>query len=171
MAKMARTRTFEHLLIQKQNAGESFGAQLAFALRRFELDPSNREWAGALLSLIPNSAVQLDAWNSDNFCSAQCQTESDADVESICKLRFRFSRDMAKAVLLVPKKMSVYVEFAPETLNPEEDYAVQMKAVCLGNHKGFAQAVAGLPTRDRDWFIGHILNPKGCRVLAFPEAD
>jgi len=78
---------------------------------------------------------------------------------------------MAKAVLLVPKKMSVYVEFAPETLNPEEDYAVQMKAVCLGNHKGFAQAVAGLPTRDRDWFIGHILNPKGCRVLAFPEAD
>jgi len=76
---------------------------------------------------------------------------------------------LANAVLLVPEKMFAYVTYAPLSVNPESDNAVQMKRVCRARHKQFLDAVNRLSPDDKNWFGAKIFNPQGCRTIAFPE--
>jgi hypothetical protein len=46
-----------------------------------------------------------------------------------------------------------------------------MEAVCRERHSAFVKAVAEMPAHERGWFVGHVLNPDGCLVLALPEAE
>jgi hypothetical protein len=178
MATMTRAQSISRLIAEKKKSGGSYYAQFIFAARRFELDPANKVTAKTLLDLIPNNRVQIEKWVGDTLCTDMCVTESDkdrepdADIIPLCRLRFRLSRDLARAVLLVPDKMPAYIGFAYEAVqHPNDDYAVQMRTVCRANHEGFTKAIEAMPEDDRTWFVEHIFNPKGCRTIAFPEAD
>jgi hypothetical protein len=164
LAKMARAGSTARLIAEKQKAGNSYWVQVVFAARQLELDPANKRAATALLILIPKDDAQHLVWITlgDSLCDA----EPVQDIMLLGRLRDRLSRDLAKAVLLVPDKMQEYVSYAATAVQDiENDYAVQMETVCRTNHSGFTKAIEQLPAKDRDWFKGHILNPKGCRAL------
>lgn len=65
--------------------------------------------------------------------------------------------------------MFEYVSYAPLSVSPDSDYAVQMRKVCIARHEQFTQAVNKLSPKDKAWFIKKIFNPVGCRTIFFPE--
>jgi hypothetical protein len=170
IAKMARARSAAQLIAQKSQAGDSYRARVVFAARELELKASDKRAASMLLDLIPKDDDQKTTWMT--FGSSLCDAEPIADMVSLGSLGDRLSRDLARAVLLVPNRMPAYVTYADEAVqDPHNDYAVQMQTVCHKNHSGFTKTINGLPEKEKDWFVKHILNPVGCHALALPEAE
>jgi len=179
MANIARAQSQTALLRLKNAAGNSYGVQATFAARQFELMPFNKKSAASLLDLIPQNREQKEVWDQMN--SSQCDAETERDLSSLAKLKYRLAHDLARAVNLVPEKMQAYVSYAYEAVqDPDDSFAVEMKRVCRRHHAAFARAVelmGGGAERDQfsipstNWFREHIFNPDGCRTLAFPEAD
>ncbi len=179
IAKIARAQSPAALLRLKRQTGNSYGIEAAFATRNFELMPADKKSAIALLNLIPQNREQKEVWDGMN--SSQCDSETDPDLTSLAKLKYRLARDLTRAVNLVPEKMQAYVSYAYEAVqDPDDDYAVEMKRVCRRHHAAFVKAVELLGNGTEgnefsiagsDWFRGHIFNPVGCKTLAFPEAD
>lgn len=170
IARMARAKSSAMVTVEKQKAGDSYRAQVVFAARSFELRRGDRRAAVLLLNLIPQDDRQHTTLMT--LGDALCSGESAADMKSLGGLGERLPRNLAKAVLLAPDKLPGYVSYAPTSVqDPHSDYAVQMQTVCRTKHPEFMQAVEGLPTDKRDWFVKHVFNPEGCHALALPEAQ
>jgi len=179
MASLARAQSQASLMRLKRKAGDSYGIQAVFAARQFELIPTSKEAAALLLNVIPQNHEQQDVWDAMN--NYQCEGETDQEMSILAKLKYIHASDLARAVMLVPKKLLAYVSYAGEAVqDPDNDYAVQMRRVCRSHHKAFVRAVDLLGKGEERnqfsipssaWFRGHIFNPDGCKTLAFPEAD
>lgn len=101
-----------------------------------------------------------------------CREESVSEMQTLGALRDRVPRDMAIAVVLVPEKLSEYLNYGlVSTQDPHSDYAVQMENVCRKMTAQFRVAVRNLPSDKRDWFTTHVFNPAACRAIALPEAQ
>lgn len=170
MARMASARSSEALNAEKQMAGDSYRAQVTFASRAVELHPKDPESAVRLLNLIPKNDVQKSAWMT--FGDSLCDRESISEMKALGRLGGNLSGNLARAVVIVPDRMQIFVSYAIEaTQDPHSDYAVQMRGVCEVRHPAFQKAVNELPPDKRGWFEKHILDPVGCRVRALPEAE
>jgi hypothetical protein len=170
MVRMTSARSSEALIAEKQKAGNSYRAQVVFASRAAELHPKDQSSTGRLLNLIPQDDAQKAAWMT--FGDRLCDSESIDEMKALGRLGENLPRNLAKAVLLVPDKMQMYVSYAKVSIqDPHSDYAVQMRGVCEARHPAFLKALNQLPAGDKDWFRKHILNPAGCLVIALPEAQ
>jgi hypothetical protein len=148
---------------------KNYRSKLVLAARWFDLHQKDKSAADALLDLIPTDDQQQNTWLT--IGDSSCDSESLSDMESLRRLRDNLPRSLAKAVLLAPEKLQAYVAYAlVSTQDPHSDYAVQMNVVCKARRVEFVNAINLLPSNKRNWFIGHVLNPDGCRVLAVPEA-
>jgi hypothetical protein len=146
----------------------SYRSRLVLAARSFELSATATN-ASQLLALIPNDSSQ----QSDvlTLGDSLCDGEPVPDMFSLGRIRDRFPRDLARAVLLVPNKLPEYVAYGLISVqDPHSDYAVQMISVCRAKHAKFLKAVEGLPADKREWFQ-RVFNPAACRALALPEAN
>lgn len=169
MAKIARARSSMATASQQEKAGQSYRALLVLRARSFELRPRDKSAAVLLLSLIPQNDDQQTTWVT--LGDSLCNDESLVDMKSLSQLGEHLPRDLARAVLLAPEKLSDYVAYASTSVqDPHSDYAAQMQIVCRANHAGFVKAVGKLQADKKDWFARHILNPDGCRAIALPEA-
>jgi hypothetical protein len=169
---MARANSPAELKVRKQKAGDGYRAQVIFAARTLEIDPSNKSAAESLLGLIPESsddpheAVWMEL---DELPDCHSGGVSDSDLKALSLLQYHLPRLLARAVLLVPGKMPEYVAYALLGMSPDNDYAVQTRKVCRARHQEFVKAVEQLSPRDKKWFVTTIFNPDGCRTIYFPE--
>ena len=169
MAQMARARSMSELNPLRTAAGDSYRAHLAFAFRAFELRPTELT-ASAVLDFLPQDDSHREEWYS--LSGWICDEEQDRDVNSLARLQARIPRDFAKSVVLFPKRMYQYVSYPVIMgLDPHDDYAEEMEAVCRKHHHEFAAAVNQLPEKDRNWFLRVVFEPSACRALAHPEAE
>jgi hypothetical protein len=169
MAQLARARSISELQSLRTSAGESYRAQLVFAFRALELKPTEPT-ASAVLEFLPQNDSHREEWYS--LSGWICEEEQERDVTSLAKLQARMSHDFAMSVILVPKKMNEYVSYPVIMgLDPHDDYAERMTAVCKRHHREFNAAINQLPEKDRDWFLQIVFQPSGCRPLAHPESD
>ncbi len=172
MGRMAEANSLTALKARKQKAGDSYRAQVIFAARTLEIDPSNRKAAESLLNLIPkddddpNKVVWLEL-DELNQCSSGGGTSS--ELRALDLLQYHLPRLSARAVLLVPDHMLEYIAYAEMALTPESDYALQMQKVCKKEHQRFMTALDKLPTKDIAWFRKEAINPESCKALYFPE--
>jgi hypothetical protein len=167
---MARAKSSEAVIAEKQKAGDNYRAQVVFAVRSLELRPTDKDAAVLLLNLIPQNDAQHTVLMT--LGDSLCDEESVAEMKSLGGLGDRLPHDLARAVLLVPDKLPSYVSYAPISVqDPHSDYAVQMQTVCRAKHSEFLKAVEGLPTDQKNLFVKHVLNPDGCHGLALPEAE
>jgi hypothetical protein len=169
MAQMARARSMAELNPLRTPAGNSYRAQLVFAFRALELQPTEHT-ASAVLDFLPKDDTHREDWSS--LSGWICDEEQDQDVTSLAQLQARMSRDFAKSVILSPTRMYQYVSYPVILgLDPHDDYAGQMVAVCRRRPREFATAVKQLPEKDRSWFLQVVFEPPGCRALEHPEAE
>jgi hypothetical protein len=169
MAQMARVRSMSELNPLRTSAGNSYRAHLVFAFRALELQPTEST-ASAVLDFLPQDDSHREEWYS--LSGWICDEEQERDVKSLARLQARIPHDFAKSVILVPKRMSQYISYPVILgLDPHDDYAEQMVAVCRKHHREFRAAIDQLPERDRDWFLRVVFEPSDCRALAHPEAD
>jgi hypothetical protein len=169
MARMARARSQAELNPLRASAGNSYRAQLVFAFRALELQPTETT-ASAVLNFLPQDDAHREEWYS--LSGWICNEEQDQDVKSLAQLQARMSRDFARSVILSPSKMYQYVSYPVILgLDPHDDYAEEMVAVCRRRPREFAAAVNELPEKDRSWFLRVVFEPADCRALAHPEAE
>jgi hypothetical protein len=170
IAHMARAKSLAALAAAKRSAGTSYGAELVFGGRSFELQPKSKSAAIALLKLIPRDDEQQLVLVT--LGESLCDGESVAEMMAQSRIGERLSRDLSKAVLLAPEMLPKYVAYASMSVHdPHSDYAVEMQAVCRAKHPEFLKAVDGLSPDQRNWFVKHIFDPHGCHALALPEAE
>jgi hypothetical protein len=170
ISKMAASKSALSLTKWQKKAGDSYIAHLVYSFRAFELNPTDQQVAARLLSLVPPGEDEEPLWHTlDGFL---CKEERIEEIKILAALQARFPRDIARAVVLDPKKMLDYVSYAYTSIqDPHSDYAVQMRSVCRTQHNAFVDAVNHLPSDDRQWFVNKIFNPDECRAIAVPEAD
>lgn len=170
ISNMAASNSRASLIKWQKKAGDSYIARLVYSFRAFELDPTDPQVASRLLSLVPPSKEEEPLWHTlDGFL---CQQQRIEEIKILAALQARIPHDLARAVVLVPKKMLDYVSYAYTSIqDPHSDYAVQMRSVCRTQHKAFVGAVNHLPSDDRQWFVKKIFNPDECRAIAVPEAE
>jgi hypothetical protein len=169
MAQMARARSMAELNPLRTSAGDSYRAQLVFAFRAFELQPTELT-ASAVLDFLPKDDTHREEWYS--LSGWICHEEQDQDVTSLAQLQTRMSRDFAKSVILSPTRMYQYVLYPVILgLDPHDDYAEEMVAVCRRRPRDFAAAINQLPEKDRSWFLRVVFEPADCRALEHPEAE
>lgn len=172
MGKMAEANSLTALKSRKQKVGDSYRAQVIFAARTLEIDPSNRIAAESLLNLIPkgdddpNQAVWLEL-DELNQCSSGGGTIS--ELKALDLLQYHLPRLLARAVLLLPDHMLDYIVYAEFALTPESDYALQMQKVYKKEHKKFMDSLNRLTAKDIAWFRKEVINPESCKALYFPE--
>jgi hemerythrin len=170
IARMSLARSHAALAKEKHNAGRSYRAEMVYAARSFELQPSDRTTALLFLNLLP----QDDAQHATLIAlgDSLCDEESVAEMKSLSRLGERLARDFAKAALRAPEMLSKYVAYASTSVqDAHSDYAVQMQAVCRAKHAEFLRSVRELPSDKRDWFVKHVLDPDHCHAVALPEAQ
>jgi hypothetical protein len=151
MAQIARARSISELQSLRTSAGESYRAQLVFAFRGLELKPTELT-ASAVLEFLPQNDSHREEWYS--LSGLLCEQEQMRDVKSLAMLQARMSHDFATSVIIVPNKMKEYVSYPVIMgLDPHDDYAERMTAVCRRHHREFTAAVNQLPEKDRNWFL------------------
>jgi hypothetical protein len=170
ISNMAASKSTPLLAKWQKKAGVSYIAHLVYSFRAFELNPTDQWVASRLLSLVPPSKEDESLWHTlDGFL---CEQERIEEIKILAALQERIPHDIARAVVLVPKKMLDYVSYAYTSIqDPHSDYALQMRSVCLTQHKAFVGAVNKLPSDDRQWFVKKIFNTDECRAIAVPEAE
>jgi hypothetical protein len=170
IAKMARAISTAELAAHKSKAGESYRAQVVYAVKLSELEPQRHDAAVLLLILIPKDDEQQRIITA--LGEHHCETESYHEMKLLAQLAERLPRDLARAVLLVPDKIPEYVAYSLSSVqDPHSDYAVQMQKVCRARHSEFIEAVTKLPREKRDRFLKYIFDIDGCNALTLPEAD
>lgn len=170
MAQMVRANSIAELDTLKTVAGDSHRAHGVYALRRFELEPSDHAAANTVLTFIPRTEAEDSEWLL--LATPLCTNEEIADKQVLAELDSRRPHDLAMAVSLVPDKMFDYISYAEIAVqNIQSDYAEQMEGVCRSKHTEFIDAVSQLPATRKKWFIAKIFNPDGCHALAHPEAE
>lgn len=169
MAQLARARSLTELNSLRATAGNSYRARLVFAIRALELQPTQLT-AAAVLDFLPKDETHREDWYSLNGWI--CDAEPDQDVKSLAQLQARMSRDFAKSAILFPTKMYQYISYPVVLgLDPHDNYAEEMAAVCRRRPREFAAAINQLPEKDRSWFLRVVFEPSGCRALEHPETD
>lgn len=168
--RMARARSIAALADERKFAGEGYRAEIVFAFRAFELHPTDRALAGALLGLFPQDDFQENIVMT--LGDSLCNSESFSEMRVLARVRDGLPRMLSSAVMLVPDRMSAYVEYSlVATLNPHNDYATQMRRVCRRRGPEFKKAIDALPPAKREWLTTHVLDPQGCRAIALPESN
>ena len=170
IAKMARAISTAELAAHKLNAGESYRAQIVYAVKLSELEPQRQDAAVLLLNLIPKDDQQQQLLMT--LGEHHCETESYHEMKMLAQLAERLPRDLTRAVLLVPDMIPQYVDYSITSVqDPHSDYAVQMQKVCHAKHPEFVEAVTKLPREKRDRFLKYVFDLDGCNALTLPEAD
>lgn len=169
MVGMANAKSTKAMMTLRQKAGDGYRLKVVFAFRLFELHPTDVSAASAVLDLIPQNDEQDIVLHSLSY-GLECDTRSEEDGHVLAVLGAGLPRDLARAILLVPDKMSAYVSYAfTSAPDPNSDYALQMETVCRAKHREFVKAVDELPPDARSGFLRSIFNPDGCHALRLPE--
>ena len=169
MARMARAISSKDLANNKLIAGDSYRAQVIFAIKQLELYPQKRDAALLLLDLIPKDDQQhhLLMTLGDHLCV----TEPYRDMKMFDQIWDRLPHEWSRAVLLVHDKIPEYVAYSLTSVqDPHSDYAIQMQKVCRAKHAEFIQAVAKLPREKKDQLMKYIFDPDACNALTLPQS-
>lgn len=169
MAEMTRVNSTAELQALRMPAGNGYLARLVFAFREFQLHPSTVT-ASAVLGFLPQDDSHREDWYS--LSGFICDQEDMADITALAKFQDRMSHEFAQAVLIVPEKMFEYVSYPVILgLDPHDDYAEQMEAVCRARPNSFNAAVNKLSDKDKAWFLKIVFDLQGCHALYHPEAE
>jgi hypothetical protein len=103
MAAVSNAKSEASLGHWKQRAGTSYRAGVVLASRLFERRASDdHSAANGLLALVPPDKQKESDWHT--FGDSLCNREPVSEMTALAKLQARLPRDLARAVLVVPKK-------------------------------------------------------------------
>ena len=153
----------------RAGAGDDYRAQTVYAGKKFELSPSATT-AAELLNTIPQDDEQQVIWMT--FGDSLCDQESLAEMAELSRFGERLQRNVPRAVLLAPAKMSRYVSYATlATRDPHSKYAMEMKDVCQRRRSELQASIMTMTPDSRSWFEEHVFDVRRCQPKALPESE
>lgn len=145
-------------------------ARIVYYSNLLRLQRSSRRAAYGLLANIPTNDDQYSRLT--RLAENLFQDETDAQIEAVAEADWHFSRDLAQSVKLYPQFLPAFIRYGRIAIqDAHDDYANWAARVCRSNPNQFVQAFQSLRPADKDYISHFVIEPKGCKQVAFPEAE
>lgn len=133
------------------------------------LRPSDRCAARGLLHSIPQN-IEENARMSV-LGTSMYPAETDKEIKTVGQALWHFDRNLAHAVKLCPRFLPEFVRYGTVALSPVSKYPNWAARVCRSNPKRFLKAFRTLSEKDQQYIAKYVIQPEGCKQIAFPEAE
>jgi hypothetical protein len=150
-------------------AGPDIVARVVYFTNLLRLNPGDRVAARGLLQNIPRTGRQdarLIVLSTNMYPG-----ETDAEIRAVGRAYWNFSRNLAHGLRLHPEFLPSFIRYGTIALSPHSTYPNWATQVCRANPGRFLRAFETLSAQDRRYIAKYVIQPKGCKQVAFPEAE
>jgi len=145
-------------------------ARIVYYTNLLRLQPGDRAASCALLKNIPATDDEYE--HLTTLDGNLYQDETDAEIGAAGQAYWHMSRNLAHALKVCPRFLPAFIRYGILAMpNPHDDYPNWAARVCRSNPSRFLKAFETLGPKDRHYIAKHIIEPKGCKQIAFPEAE
>lgn len=144
-------------------------ARIVYFSRLLALDRKDAKAALGLLQNIP----QTEGENRQMILLATVMYpgETNKDIDAVGQTYWHFSRNLALALRMHPELLPAFVQYGTIALTPHSTYPNWAAKVCRSNPERFLKAFRTLSPKDRRYIAKYVVQPEGCKQIAFPEAN
>ena len=145
-------------------------ARIVYYTNLLRLRPGDRAASCALLEDIPATEGEYERLTT--LDGNLYQDETDAEIGAVGQAYWHMSRSLAHALKVCPRFLPAFIRYGILAMpNPHDDYPNWATRVCRSDPTHFLEAFETLSPKDRHYIAKHIIQPKGCKQIAFPEAE
>jgi len=145
-------------------------ARIVYYTNLLRLRPGDRGASCALLENIPATDDEYERLTT--LDGNLYQDETDAETGAVGQAYWHMSRNLARALKVCPRFLPVFIRYGVLAMpNPHDDYPNWAARVCRSNPSRFLKAFETLSPKDRHYIARYVIEPEGCKQIAFPEAD
>lgn len=144
-------------------------ARIVYYTNLLRLRPGDGAASRGLLENIPATADEYERLTT--LDGNLYQGETDAEIGAVGQAYWHMSRNLAHALEVCPRFLPAFIRYGILAMpNPHDRYANWAVQMCRSNPSRFLGAFQTLSPDDRRYIAKHIIQPRGCRQIAFPEA-
>ncbi len=145
-------------------------ARIVYFTNILRLRPGDPSASCGLLESMPRN---YDEYTSVTTLDSNLYAdETDVQIGAVGQAYWHMSRNLAHALNACPRFLPGFIRSGIVAIpNAHDDYPNWAARVCRSNPKRFLQAFDTLSAKDRAYITEVIIQPRGCKQLAFPEAE
>jgi len=145
-------------------------ARIVYYSNLLRLRPGDRVASHHLLSNIPVNDEEYTRLSA--LGELLYPDETTREIDAVGQAYWHMSRNLARSLKLYPGFLPAFIRYGLIAANSpaEDDYPNWAARVCRSNPGRFLKAFETLSPKDRHYIAKHIIQPKGCKQIAFPEA-
>jgi hypothetical protein len=145
-------------------------ARIVYYTNILRLRPVDRAASCGLLANIPTTNNEYERLTMlDGNLS---EDETDAEIGAVGQAYWHMSGNLARPLKLCPRFLTGFIRYGRLAMpNHHDDYPNWAARVCRSNPSHFLKAFEALSPEDRRYIANYIIQPSGCKQIAFPEAD
>lgn len=146
-------------------------ARIVYYTNILRLQPEDRTASRGLLANIPTTDdedARFSALTGNLYGG-----ETDAEISAVGQAYWHRSRNLARALKVCPRFLPAFIRYGVITgpAITENDYPDWVTRVCRSGPNRFLKAFETLSVKDQHYIAKHIIQPEGCKQIAFPEAQ
>lgn len=144
-------------------------ARIVYFSRLLALRPGDADAALGLLQNIPRT--EDENGQMIILATTMYPDETDAEIEIVGQAFWHYSRNLVHALRLHPEFLPAFIRYGTIALSPHSTYPNWAAKVCRSDPKRFLRAFQALSPKNRAYIAHYVIQPHGCKQIAFPEAD
>lgn len=145
-------------------------ARIVYYSKLLDISPSDSAAELGLLKNLPRTEE-----TNEELISLQVSMYGDETTEQMNaagRIYWKFNRILAQALRSHPQFLARFIKYGEiGFLDAQSDYPDWAARVCRRNPSAFLKAFSTLPSKDRGYIAKHIIQPRGCKQIAIPEAE
>lgn len=145
-------------------------ARIVYYSKLIALSPSDAAAALGLLKNFPRSEDE----NGEliGLQMSMYDDETTRQMNAVAQIYWKFNQRLAQALRSHPQFLARFIKYGEiGFLDAQSDYPDWAARVCRRNPSAFLKAFSTLPSKDRSYIAEHIIQPRGCKQIAIPEAE
>jgi hypothetical protein len=144
-------------------------ARIVYYSGLLRLRPGDRTASLGLLSNIPK---ENEDQSRLSLLPVSYVGETTAENVAIAQTYWDYSKNLARALKLFPRFLPAFIGYGRLAIRDHHDnYPNWAARVCRSNPNRFLEAFETLSPEDRHYVAKYVIQPSGCKQIAFPEAD
>lgn len=145
-------------------------ARLVLYSNLARLDPSDREAGCHLLANLPKTGRAFGMLSSLGV--PLYPDETYAEQVAVSDAYWQLNRRLAKALKCCPGNLPAFIRYGHLAIrDSHNDYPNWAVRVCRSNPSHFLEAFETLSLEDQHYIAKYVIEPKGCKQIAFPETE
>ena len=144
-------------------------ARIVYYSSLLRLRPGDRAASIGLLSNIPK---ENEDHSRLSLLPVSYVGETTAENVAVAQTYWNFSKNLAHALSVCPHYLPSFIRYGRLAIRDHhDDYPNWAARVCRSNPSRFIRAFETLSPEDQHYIAKYVIQPRGCKQIAFPEAE